>query len=83
MATESDRESADDPGTSAAAPKRGRFWQFSMRQLLFLLAVCGVLLALVAPASPLVHPFFSAAPNISAITSSSGASSTLTSSIVW
>jgi hypothetical protein len=49
MAAENDRETAADSGGSAASLKRQRFWQFTMRQLLLLLAVSGVLLALLAP----------------------------------
>lgn len=50
MPAESDSKPAADKGGSAASRKSGRFWQFTMRQLLVLLAVSGVLLALVAPA---------------------------------
>lgn len=50
MAADSDREMAADLGAPAAPPKRRRFLQFTTRQLLLLLAVSGVLLALVSPA---------------------------------
>jgi ankyrin repeat protein len=49
MAAESDRETAADPGGSAGSQKSRRFLQFTMREFLLLLAVSGVLLALVAP----------------------------------
>jgi ankyrin repeat protein len=49
MAANNDSEQVADPGGSVASQKKRRFWQFSMRQLLLLLALSGALLGALAP----------------------------------
>ncbi|HVX11946.1 MAG TPA: ankyrin repeat domain-containing protein [Pirellulales bacterium] len=47
--THSDNEAVADPSGAIASPRKRRFLQFTMRQLLLLLALSGVMLGIVAP----------------------------------